>query len=129
MTLDTSIRIYLRTYLLSFIISAFQSLESGLVRKECAPLVSIATWHNLASDAIRGDKLENHGQLKKAWRAATKRYDTADEVTKARLRFERSWLYSLILDFVAMLYGDNESADGKSQFVLFVGLADPFPFR
>lgn len=129
MTLDTSIRIYLRTYLLSFIISAFQSLESGLVRKECAPLVSIATWHNLASDAIREDKLENHGQLKKAWRAATKRYDTADEVTKARLRFERSWLYSIILDFVDMLYGDNESADGKSQFVLFVGLADPFPFR
>lgn len=129
MTLDSSIRISLRTYLLSFIISAFQSLESGLVRKECAPLVSIATWHNLASDAIRDHKLENHGQLKKAWRAAAKRYDIADEPTKARLRFERSWLYSLILDFVAMLYSDMESADGKSQFVLFVGLADTLPVR
>ena len=116
-TLDTSLRIHLRAYLLSFIISAFQSLESGLVRKECAPLVSIAIWHNLASDAIRDHKLEKHGQLKKAWRAASKRYDAADEATKARLRFERSWLYSLVLDFLAMLYGDDESTDGKLQSI------------
>ena len=87
------------------------------MRKECAPLVSIATWHNLGSDAIRDHKLERSRQLKKAWRAAAKRYDAADEATKARLRFERSWLYSLILDFVAMLYSDTESTDGKSQTV------------
>jgi len=112
MTLDSSLQTPLRTYLLSFIISAFQSLDSGLVRKECAPLVSIAIWHNLASDAIRDHKLERHGQLKRAWRAAAKRYDAADEPTKAKLRFERSWLYSLVLDFFAMLYDSTEQGAG-----------------
>ncbi|KAI9872843.1 MAG: hypothetical protein M1830_001128 [Pleopsidium flavum] len=108
MTLDISLHIPIRTYLLSFIISAFQSLDSGMVRKECAPLVSIAIWHNLASDAAREHKLERHGQLKRAWRASAKRYDAADEPTKAKLRFERSWLYSLVLDFFAMLYDSTE---------------------
>ena len=118
MTLDTSIRIPIRTYLLDFIISAFQSLESGLVRKECAPLVSIAIWHNLASDTIRKRKTEKNGQLKKAWRAAAKRYDAADEETKARLRFERSWLYSLILDFFSMLCDPSAQVNGWSLSVL-----------
>lgn len=112
MSLDTSLRVSIRTLLLSFVISAFQSLENGLVRKDCAPLVSIAIWHNLTSDAVRDRKLDKHAQLKKAWRAAAKRYDAADERTKARLRFDRSWLYSLILDFFSMLYDGNEHIDG-----------------
>ncbi|KAI9715179.1 MAG: hypothetical protein M1812_006158 [Candelaria pacifica] len=104
MTLETSLSPTIRTYLLSFIINAFQSLDSGLVRKECAPLVSISIWHNLASDSAREARFEEHGQLRKAWRAAAKRYDAADEPTKAKIRFERSWLYSMILDFLNRLY-------------------------
>lgn len=38
--------------------------------------------------------------LKKAWRAAAKRYEAADESMKAKIRFERAWLYTLILDFL-----------------------------
>lgn len=113
MTLDITLSATIRTHLLSFIISAFQSLDSGIVRKECAPLVSISIWHNLSSEKIRDRKLDQTVQLKKAWRASAKRYDAADDATKARLRFERSWLYALVLDFFSQLYGEK-SKPGRS---------------
>ena len=114
MSLDTSLSITIRTHLVSFLVNAFQSLDNGLVRKECAPLVSISIWHNLASDTARETEFGEHGQLRKAWRAAAKRYDAADEITQARLRFERSWLYTMILDFVSRLYEPRQTNLGLS---------------
>jgi intron-binding protein aquarius len=107
MTLDISLSATIRTHLLSFIISAFQSLDNGIVRKECAPLVSISIWHNISSDKKRERKLDQSVQLRKAWRAAAKRYDAADEPTKPRLRFERSWLFTLLLNFFDQLYNEK----------------------
>jgi intron-binding protein aquarius len=112
MTLDTTLSANIRKHLLTFIISAYQSLDSGIVRKECAPLVSISIWHNLSSEQIREAKLDQTVQLRKAWRAATKRYDAAEDETKSRLRFDRSWLYSMALDFLNQLY-DEKSKAGK----------------
>ena len=108
MSIDPSLSAPIRIHLLSYLLSAFQSLDNGLVRKECAPLVSISIWHNLASEAAQERKFEEHGQLRKAWRAAAKKYEAADEEGKAKLRFERSWLYTLLLDFVGRLYGAGE---------------------
>ncbi|KAI1335173.1 hypothetical protein F5Y15DRAFT_399182 [Xylariaceae sp. FL0016] len=104
MGLDQTLSQTIRTHLLSFIIYAFQSLDWTSVRKECAPLVSIAIWHNLSSESKRETKLGQAPQLRKAWKAAGKRYESADEATKARLRFERAWLYTAILDFLRTLY-------------------------
>ncbi|KAM0274435.1 hypothetical protein ACHAQH_007843 [Verticillium albo-atrum] len=115
MTLDPTLTPIIRSHLLSFLISAFQSLDCAIVRKECAPLVSISIWHNLSTEAFRETKLEQYPHVRKAWRAASKRYDAADEVTQARLRFERSWLYTLVLDFLKRLYGD----DAKPEQVLY----------
>jgi intron-binding protein aquarius len=110
MTLNTTLSATVRTHLLSFIISAFQSLDSGIVRKECAPLVSISVWHNISNEKKRERKLDQSVQLRKAWRAAAKRYDAADDATKPRLRFERAWLFSLILDFFNQLYDEKSKA-------------------
>lgn len=107
--IDRSLSITIRTHLLSFLIHAFQSLDVTIIRKECAPLVSIGIWHNLSSDNLREAQLSQHAHLKKAWRAAAKRFDAADDATKARLRFERSWLYTLLLDFLTRLF----EAQGK----------------
>jgi intron-binding protein aquarius len=107
MTLDATLSATVRTHLLSFIITAFQSLDSGIVRKECAPLVSISIWHNLSSEKKRERRLDQSIQLRKAWRAAAKRYEAADDATKPRLRFERSWLFTLILDFFNQLYSEQ----------------------
>lgn len=104
MTLDNTLSANIRTHLLSFIISAFQSLDSGIVRKECAPLVSISIWHNLSTETKRERLLDQTIQLRKVWRAAGKRYEAADNSGKGRLRFERSWLFAMILDFFAQLY-------------------------
>ncbi|RDW89590.1 DEAD helicase superfamily protein-like protein [Coleophoma cylindrospora] len=110
MTLDITLSATIRTHLLSFIISAFQSLDCGIVRKECAPLVSISIWHNMSSEKKREKKLDQSVQLRKAWRAAGKRYDAADDATKPRLRFERSWLFTLVLDFFNQLYDEKSKA-------------------
>ena len=103
MCLDVSLSITVRTHLLSFLICAFQSLDNGLVRKECAPLVSISIWHNLATEPARERYLENSAQFRKAWRASVRRYDAATQDIQARLRFERSWLFSMVLDFIDRL--------------------------
>lgn len=84
------------------------------MRKECAPLVSISIWHNISREAKRDRILNQTVQLKKAWRAAAKRYDAADNTAKARLRFERSWLFTLVLDFFNQLY--NEKAKAGERF-------------
>ncbi|ODM21625.1 hypothetical protein SI65_02469 [Aspergillus cristatus] len=105
MSIDNSLAVSSRLSILSFIISAFQSLENTLVRKECAPLVSISIWHNLPSDEARERIFSKGPMLKKAWRASAKRYDAGDEPTKAKMRFERSWLYTMLLDFTRRLNG------------------------
>ncbi|KAK3906483.1 hypothetical protein C8A05DRAFT_40677 [Staphylotrichum tortipilum] len=107
MTLDASLSWTIRSHVLQFIINAFQGLDCAIVRKECAPLVSISTWHNMSTEPKRDAILDANPHLKKAWRASIKRYDSADDATKARLRFERSWLYTLVLDFLTLLYGTN----------------------
>jgi intron-binding protein aquarius len=115
MTLDGSLSWTIRTHVLLFVIHAFQSLDCGIVRKECAPLVSISTWHNMSTDDKRDAILDSNPQLRKAWRAYGKRYDAADDATKARLRFERSWLYTLVLDFLTLLYAGS----AKPEHVLY----------
>ncbi|KAL7273966.1 hypothetical protein RUND412_003147 [Rhizina undulata] len=118
MCIDLDIPLFIRTHLLTFIITAFQSLDSALVRKECAPLVSIGIWHNLSSEAIRNARFDKYPQAKKAWRAAGKRHDAADDAAKARLRFERSWLFQMILNFLNLMYQPSPK-DGDSEQTLF----------
>ncbi|RDW67132.1 RNA helicase aquarius [Aspergillus mulundensis] len=112
MSLDQSLPTFSRLSIMSFMISAFQSLENALIRKECAPLVSISIWHNLHSEEARERVLAKAPNLKKAWRAALKRYDTGDEAARAKMRFERSWLYTMLLDFLRRLNGvEKHQAD------------------
>ncbi|KAI4148346.1 MAG: hypothetical protein LQ341_001615 [Variospora aurantia] len=102
--LENSLSVTIRTYILSFLISAFQSLDNGLIRRECAPLVSISIWQNLASEATKERKFEQHPPLKKAWRAATRKFNSADETTQAKLRFDHNLIYcERFLEFLADL--------------------------
>ncbi|CAK7201249.1 hypothetical protein SEUCBS139899_003952 [Sporothrix eucalyptigena] len=133
MSLDPDFSLTVRAHILSFIIHAFQSLDCAIVRKECAPLVSIATWHNIADDAKRDELLDQTSHLRKAWRAAAKRFDAADDEVKARLRFDRSWLYTLVLDFIGVLFseaGGREAVIYCERFVEFLSdLQSQLPTR
>ena len=113
MSVDVSLTLVLRNQLLAFLIVAFQSLDNGIVRKECAPLVSISVWNHLEGEKAREAKFEEHTQLRKAWRAAIRRYEAADELQKARIDFERSWLYSMISGFLNILYSSEDFSTGK----------------
>lgn len=110
MSIDNNTPLTIRSHLITFIVSAYQSLDNPLVRKECAALVSISIWHNLSSENIRNDRLEKYSQVKKTWRASLKRFEAADDAGKARLRFERSWLYQVVLDFINLMYKPAEGA-------------------
>ncbi|PWY69848.1 DEAD helicase superfamily protein [Aspergillus sclerotioniger CBS 115572] len=112
MSVDPSLGTSSRLSIVSFIIGSFQSVENPLIRKECAPLVSISIWHNLSSEEARERLLTKSPGLKKAWRAAAKRYDAGDDAAKARMRYERSWLYTMLLDFLRRLNGpEKDQAD------------------
>lgn len=119
LSIDSSLPVNIRTQLLKFVVEAFQSLDSGLVRKECAPLVSIGLWHNLHSGIAREQHFAKSLQLQKAWRAAGKKYDNADAPGQARLRFERSWLYTLLLDFLDKLYETETNVDQKRENIIY----------
>ncbi|KAI4700743.1 hypothetical protein J4E81_003707 [Alternaria sp. BMP 2799] len=136
MTVDPSQPSKIRTQLVSFVIGAFQSLDSGLVRKECAPLVGISIWQNLHSNAVREQYFEEHSMLRKAWRAASKRFDAGDEALQARLRFERSWIYTLLLDFIDRLYNSTSREEARDNMAycerfmeLLVDLQSQLPTR
>ncbi|OCT46083.1 Intron-binding protein aquarius [Cladophialophora carrionii] len=103
LNLDASLAIHSRLSLLNFVLGAFQSLENEYVRKECAPLVSIATWHNLHDEQARERLFETTPARRKAWRAAARRFDAADPDTQSRLRFDRAWLFTMLVDFIARL--------------------------
>ena len=110
MSVDDSLPVAVQNHLMGFIIGSFQSLDNGIVRKECAPLVSISIWHYLTSEQAREHKIEEHAALRKAWRASLKRYEAGDSIIRARLEFERSWLYTLLLKFVKHLYNPDTSS-------------------
>ncbi|KAM3502169.1 hypothetical protein MY10362_005039 [Beauveria mimosiformis] len=84
LTLDRTLATTIRTNLLCFLIHAFQTLDSGIVRRECAPLVSIGIWHNISTDQKRDRLLNQTTQLRKSWRAAQKRFDAGDDAIKAQ---------------------------------------------
>jgi intron-binding protein aquarius len=111
MSLEDTTPWAIRTQILLFVIDACQSLEHPLVRKEIAPLVGISIWHNLAGTQKRDALLDEHPHLKRAWKASTKRFAAADEATKARLRIERSWLYTLVLGFLSQLHSSPVKQD------------------
>lgn len=115
MTIDSSISLTVRSHLITFIVSAYQSLDNPLVRKECAALVSISIWHNISSEKLRNERFDKYPQLRKTWRASLKRFEAADDIGQARLRFERSWLYQVVLDFISLLYKSVEDVEEQQR--------------
>lgn len=131
---DATLPARTRSILLASITSAFQSLDNALVRKECAPLVAISIWHNLHSEEARNNIIDAMPSFKKAWRASSKRYDSADGASRARMQFDRSWLYTMLLDFLDILYNaarhtTEEIAYCERFFEFLSDLQSQFPTR
>jgi len=135
LSLDSSLSGHSRLCLVDFVIGAFQSLENDNVRKECAPLVSISIWHHIHTPDARERLMEKSNARRKAWRATQRRFDSADPETQSRLRFDRAWLYSMVLDFLTRA-NDASSTIGSDdityceRFVEFmVDLVSQLPTR
>lgn len=117
LTLSTSQELPLSTksYLISFVDAAFQSLELIHLRQQCAPLVSIAIWHSLSSS--RDALLTENPTLKKSWKSVNKRFDAADDQKKIRMRIDRSWIFSICIELLVKLY--VKGADKDEQVVKY----------
>ncbi len=134
LSLDPSIPLTSRLALLNFVIGAFGALEKDFVRKECAPLVSISIWHNLHTDTVRESQLEKSSSRRKAWRAAQKRFEAGNEEGQARSKFERSWLFSMTLDFLVRLNPSTPAHAGEVAYCaryleLLIDLISQLPTR
>ena len=114
LSLDSSTASSSRSIILAFLITAFRSLEQDVVRRQCAPLVSIGIWDNLPSDHSREALLDQLPSRRKAWRSAKKRFDSADQDSKLRIRLERAWLFNMLLDFFKKM---NSTAASKSDML------------
>ena len=119
MSVDFSMDLRVRTLLLTFIIGSFQSIDNEKIVEEIRPLVSITIWRNLHSDEAREERFNEHLQSRKAWRAAEKRSSAADDETKAKMTFDRSWLSTLILDFFARINRSNLFGDEQNDNVAY----------
>ncbi|KAF1986979.1 putative DEAD helicases superfamily protein [Aulographum hederae CBS 113979] len=116
LSVDTTISVKSRTHLITFIVNSFQSIDVPLVRKECAALVDIHIWHNLHSETAIAEKVEKAPAVKKKWRNTASRYEKEDAAGKARINFNRSWLYTLLQDFVGQTY-DVTSPERKDKLL------------
>ncbi|KAK4926237.1 hypothetical protein LTR66_016359, partial [Elasticomyces elasticus] len=109
LSLDPSSTISTRSVILNYIATAFQSLEQDIIRKECAPLVSIGIWDNLHNDQYLEKCLDEVPSRRKAWRTSKKRLESADGGGRTRMRIERGWLFSVTIDFVKRLNSNTVS--------------------
>jgi intron-binding protein aquarius len=122
MTSVTTMSFITRRLLLAFVIHAFQSLDVGFVKKELATLAQVHIWAGLSSEDRRNAEFEKHPPLRKIWKGSVKRFDATgtivlgvllilDDATKKKLRFEQSWLYSLMIDFLSIIYAPGSKSD------------------
>ncbi|GAO47490.1 hypothetical protein SAICODRAFT_57839 [Saitoella complicata NRRL Y-17804] len=122
-----------RYWLLTFVIAAFRSLDNATIRKSCAPLVSVSVLQLLSSSEKRDAHFAKYPQHAKAWRTAKKKLDSADVAGKAQLHFERSWLISVLFEFLQLLQQGDAETDVAlycERFVEFlVELASVLPTR
>lgn len=109
----------IRSQILGFLIAAFESLDSALVRKECAPLVSISIWSHLSGEHIREARFEKYPHTRKAWRAASKRYNASDDQIKKKLEFDRDWLHNMLAAFVNAIYDTALKPKDAGECLLF----------
>ncbi|QIW95173.1 hypothetical protein AMS68_000691 [Peltaster fructicola] len=117
--IDPALPVKVKLHLLCFLNGAFQSLDVAIIRKECAPLVSISIWHNLHSPALLELKLAQSPHAQKAWKSSNRRYENADEDMKNQLQLERGWLYTLILDLLKRMYDTGTNVDGRQENVRY----------
>ncbi|KAF2863704.1 P-loop containing nucleoside triphosphate hydrolase protein [Piedraia hortae CBS 480.64] len=96
LSIDQAVPLPMRTQVVVFLIDAFQSLDHHIVKKECAPLMSIGIWEHIHSDELREKMVAKSPLLQKAWRAAKKK--KKDSV------FERRWLKTIVVDLISLVY-------------------------
>lgn len=109
--LDTKLLLNERRHILSFIATAFGSLDRAMIRKECAPLVSIALWQNISLNEKREQRLLKYPQLQKSWRNSLQKFESAHLSTQKHMMFDRSWFYEMLKGFLHLIYQETFTKD------------------
>ncbi|KAK9462172.1 P-loop containing nucleoside triphosphate hydrolase protein [Lipomyces oligophaga] len=96
-----------------FIGLLFESLQVPICRQSCASLVSIYTW-DWIDQPVREVLFQQHPQLKKSFRAMTKRYEAADELQKSKMKTEGYWLTTTLMTLLSYAYQYSSRKDSSA---------------
>jgi intron-binding protein aquarius len=114
-----------RSEVLLFLITAFERLDSALIRKEIAPLISISIWNNL-DQQVRDRLLDQYPSLRKPWKKAANKPTDASQ-------FEKNWLFSMTLEVLELMRSEDASkstTDYINRFLEFlIAIVSQLPTR
>ncbi|KAJ2763738.1 hypothetical protein IWQ56_004745, partial [Coemansia nantahalensis] len=123
-----------RSIVVQFLVGCFGSIETAAVRDCVMPLVSVAIWHHVDSDAARDRALGAVPQLRKFWKHAGKRC-RGDAPDAARHRRDRDFVAAVVRDFVQCQFAAGGEANwgavayGTKVLELLVDLESQLPTR
>ncbi|KAJ2789315.1 hypothetical protein H4R21_006771, partial [Coemansia helicoidea] len=123
-----------RSIVVQFLVGCFGSIETAAVRDCVMPLVSVAIWHHVDSDAARDRALGAVPQLRKFWKHAGKRC-RGDGPDAARHRRDRDFVAAVVRDFVQCQFAAGGEANwgavayGTKVLELLVDLESQLPTR
>ena len=119
--IDNKIPLNQRTILIVFLDHCYNSLEVDVVRQQVQRTVTIAMWQCLLPSRLQAE-LKKGAKLKKVWKSIVKKNAKADEKTRARNTFDRTFLQTLMNNFCEMIAVDDFSDDLINYCLRFLDL-------
>jgi len=108
--LDKLVPLPQRTLLITFLDHCYNSLEVDVVRQQVQRTVSLAMWQCLLSSRLQ-EKLKASSKLRKVWKSILRKDANADEQTREKNTFDRTFLQTLMNRFCGMLANDIFAED------------------
>ena len=94
-----------RSLMLEFFSRCLGQLDNPRIRAQIIPLTRISCWVHL-SGGSRDTLFDRYPHLNKPWASHVKKYENADADTRAKMDFDRSFIYSLLVLMVSSV--ENE---------------------
>ena len=107
---DDNVPLKQRTILVVFLDHCYNSLEVDVVREQVQRTITIGIWQCLFPSRLQAE-LKKSTKFAKVWKSLMKRNAKADEKTKDKNNFDRTFLQTLMNNFCQMIAVEEFSED------------------